>query len=160
MQYFYKVLKLRGYYILLIYTKSGVYNLQISKKKISSINRKNFIYKETFDFELENKLRKYFLGEKVEFNNLKIDFSGYSLFAKNVLKEVCKTRYGKIITYKELSKRCENPKSYRAVGQVLSSNRTPILIPCHRVVKSDGTLGGFSCGVELKKELLDLECIS
>ncbi len=78
-------------------------------------------------------------------------------FQKKVLKEVLKVPLGETITYKELAKRIGNPKAVRAVGKALKENPFPLIIPCHRIVKSSGDIGGYSRGRGLKKKLLDLE---
>ena len=88
-----------------------------------------------------------------------IDFTGYTDFEISVLRETQKIPYGKTKTYSDIAKAIGKPKAARAVGNALRKNRAPILIPCHRVIKSDGTLGGFSMGLELKKKLLALERI-
>jgi O-6-methylguanine DNA methyltransferase len=63
---------------------------------------------------------------------------------------------GKTLTYKEVAERAGSPRAYRAVGNVLTQNYDPS-IPCHRVVRSDGTPGGYNRGADLKKNILDLE---
>lgn len=78
-------------------------------------------------------------------------------FQKLVWKETMKIPYGYTATYKEIAERIGNPKSYRAVGNALGKNPLPIIIPCHRVIKGDGKLGGFTGGINLKKFLLKLE---
>jgi O-6-methylguanine DNA methyltransferase len=78
-------------------------------------------------------------------------------FAKKVLAIVKKIPKGKVMTYKEIALKLGNKNLARAVGQVLKRNPWPITIPCHRVIRSDGTLGGYSLGKEKKKELLKKE---
>lgn len=78
-------------------------------------------------------------------------------FQKAVWKETMKIPYGQTRTYKEIAKRIGKPKSYRAVGNALGVNPLLVIIPCHRVISSNGSLGGFSGGLKLKKFLLDLE---
>jgi len=78
-------------------------------------------------------------------------------FAKKVLAIVKKIPKGKVMTYKEIALKLGNKNLARAVGQVLKRNPWPITIPCHRVIRSDGTLGGYFLGKEKKKELLKKE---
>lgn len=78
-------------------------------------------------------------------------------FQKVVLGNLVKIPYGKTISYKELATLCGNPKASRAVGMANHNNPIAILIPCHRVVGSNGKLTGYAGGLELKQELLDLE---
>ena len=77
-----------------------------------------------------------------------------SSFIAKVLKETSNIPYGTIMTYKEIALEIGNPNSYRAVGNALASNPLPIIIPCHRVIKSDGSIGGFGGTPELKRKLL------
>jgi len=81
-------------------------------------------------------------------------------FQKEVLDLVKKIPKGRITTYKEIARALKRKgQSYRAVGRALHDNRYPIIIPCHRVVKSDGSLGGYSRGVKKKISLLKKEGI-
>ncbi len=75
-----------------------------------------------------------------------------------VLLLVSRIPRGKIATYRQLA-RALNTKAYRAVGRALHNNKTPIVIPCHRIVKSDGALGGYNGGAEMKIRLLASEGI-
>ena len=101
-------------------------------------------------FELE----EYFRGERTEFS-CDIDLSGMSDFTRRVLEETRKIKYGTVITYSELARRIGS-RGVRAVGGALGRNPIPIIIPCHRVVAKNG-IGGYSCGVEIKKRLIELE---
>lgn len=103
-------------------------------------------------------LRRYFNGEKVDFRN-RIDLRDYSAFERAVYKALMAIPYGQVRTYQWVAKRAGNPGASRAVGNALAKNPLPIIIPCHRVIKSDGSLGYFSAigGTELKKKLLKLE---
>jgi len=74
-----------------------------------------------------------------------------------VWEEVLRIPYGKTISYKELAQRIDNPKASRAVGRALNQNPVPILIPCHRVIGSNGKLTGYGAGIAIKKKLLELE---
>jgi O-6-methylguanine DNA methyltransferase len=86
-----------------------------------------------------------------------LDLSKTTKFEHRVFKEVRRIPYGTVRTYKEIARSIGSPRAARAVGQALKRNPIPIIIPCHRVVKSDGSLGGFSQGVELKQKLLEIE---
>lgn len=80
-------------------------------------------------------------------------------FQKAVYGTVCQIPRGQTRSYKWVAKRIGHPKAYRAVGNALNKNPYPGIIPCHRVVKSDGRIGGFSKGVSAKKRLLSKEGI-
>jgi len=78
-------------------------------------------------------------------------------FQRAVWEAVADIPYGETRTYLEISTSAGSPRGCRATGQAVGANRLPILIPCHRVVASGGTLGGFGAGLDIKKYLLDLE---
>jgi methylated-DNA-[protein]-cysteine S-methyltransferase len=108
-------------------------------------------------FHREEKLfRRYFEGKKEDFTSLPLDFISGTPYQRKVWLETRKIPYGKTHTYKSIAKKL-NHQGYRSVGQALSRNPLLIVIPCHRVLASDGSLGGFTGGLELKKLLLKLE---
>ncbi len=78
-------------------------------------------------------------------------------FAKKVYKVVSGIPFGEVRTYKWVAKKAGRPNGYRAVGQVLKNNAYTIIIPCHRVVAADGSLGGYSLGIKKKKAILRFE---
>lgn len=78
-------------------------------------------------------------------------------FAKRVYKAVMGIPLGQVRTYKWVAKKSGSQRAYRAVGTVLKNNPCPLIIPCHRVVRSDNVLGGYIFGKNKKKRLLDLE---
>ena len=80
-----------------------------------------------------------------------------SLFAKRVYRVVLAIPLGQVRTYKWVALKAGSPRAYRAVGTALKNNPFPLIIPCHRVVKSGAVLGGYVFGAKLKKILLDLE---
>lgn len=101
-------------------------------------------------------LIRYLGGEVVDFSGYEVDLSGLTDFERNVIYETRKIEYGKVVTYSELAARIGTPNAARAVGNALSKNPLPIVIPCHRVV-SKGGIGGYAFGVEAKRGLLKLE---
>ncbi|MFH1127997.1 MAG: MGMT family protein [Candidatus Omnitrophota bacterium] len=78
-------------------------------------------------------------------------------FARKVYKAVLTIPLGQVRTYKWVAQKAGNPKAARAVGQILKNNPYLLIIPCHRVIKSSGSLGGYAGGVKNKKAILDLE---
>lgn len=78
-------------------------------------------------------------------------------FQQKVWRQIVKIPYGETKTYKEIAEAIGHHHSFRAVGQACKKNPIPILIPCHRVVRSNGAIGGYSGGERLKKSLLDME---
>lgn len=105
---------------------------------------------------LEGDLRNYFSGQRVDFGKYPLKIANYSVFSQKVWREVKKIPYGEVRSYKWIGKKL-NTRGYRAIGRILSLNPFPLLIPCHRVVKKNGSLGGFSQGEEIKKKLLEIE---
>ena len=79
-------------------------------------------------------------------------------FKEKVYAIVKKIPKGKVLTYKEVAKRVGKPKAYRVVGSILNKNRDP-KIPCHRVIRSDGKVGGYNRGADLKEKILKSERI-
>lgn len=114
--------------------------------------------KEKWAGRLEKKVKAYFKGAPVDFSLLSnIDFSFYTPFQKRILKKLRQVGYGKTVSYKELARMAGSKRACRAAGSVMAKNRTPLLIPCHRVIKSDGHPGGFSGPRGMKRRLLSLE---
>jgi methylated-DNA-[protein]-cysteine S-methyltransferase len=101
-------------------------------------------------------LDDYFAGTRTVFKT-HLDFAGATEFQCGVWKAAIKIPYGKTCSYAELAAAVGSPRSARAVGNALGANPLPVIVPCHRVLKSDGALGGFSLGIEVKKSLLSLE---
>ena len=101
-------------------------------------------------------LQDYLAGRLRKFD-LPIDLSLLTPFQRLVLEATAEVGYGEVTTYGEIARRIRRPKASRAVGNALSRNPVPIVIPCHRVIASDGTLGGYSTGLSFKQALLALE---
>ena len=108
---------------------------------------------------LIKKVKEYFTGKKVDFLDYQLNLDNYTNFQKKVLQIVKEIPYGEIRSYKEAAEAAGYPRAYRAVGNTMRNNPLPLIIPCHRVIKSDGGLGGFSGkeGIALKREMIDLE---
>ncbi|MDR0233041.1 MAG: methylated-DNA--[protein]-cysteine S-methyltransferase [Dysgonamonadaceae bacterium] len=100
-------------------------------------------------------LDEYFAGKREKFD-IKTSFTG-TPFQNRVWQELEKIPYGKTISYADLAKAVENPKACRAVGSANGKNPIAIIIPCHRVIASDGGMGGYAYGLDVKKQLLGLE---
>jgi methylated-DNA-[protein]-cysteine S-methyltransferase len=109
---------------------------------------------------LQRQITAYFEGSYVVFNNdIQILLEGKRPFAQKVLSACHDVSFGRTITYGELARKTCRPKAARAVGRVMAQNPLPLIIPCHRVVRTDGRIGGFSAagGVAVKKRMLELE---
>lgn len=106
--------------------------------------------------QLERELSLYFEGRLTDFTiPLKFDFG--TPFQQNVWRALCNIPYGETISYKQLAENIGNPTGFRAAANANGRNQITILVPCHRVIASDGGLGGYSSGIERKKHLLTLE---
>lgn len=117
---------------------------------------KGIIEKETDPIKnAHNQLDEYFMGLRKTFS-FKIKFSGTS-FQQDVYYAMLQIPYGQTVSYSELAQMIGRPKSYRAVGNAAGKNRLPIIVPCHRVIANDGSIGGFTGGIGKKMKLLRLE---
>ena len=105
--------------------------------------------------DVTNQLRAYFAGELKAFD-LTLAPEG-TPFQLKVWRHLCEIPYGETISYGELACRIGNPKASRAIGLANGSNPIPIVIPCHRVIGSNGKLTGYGGGLEIKEKLLALE---
>ncbi len=100
----------------------------------------------------------YFEGRKVEFRfPVDLGLAGGTSFQQDVWEAASRIPYGQLRSYGWLAAEIGRPRAARAVGQALGANRLPIVIPCHRIVRSDGSLGGFSGGLHWKVELIKME---
>ena len=100
-------------------------------------------------------LNQYFMGIRKQFDiSLKLEMPP---FYKKVLKEVSEIPYGQTFSYKNIARKLNNPRAYRAVANANAANPIPIIIPCHRVIQSNGGLGNYGGGRELKQSLIQIE---
>jgi methylated-DNA-[protein]-cysteine S-methyltransferase len=111
--------------------------------------------KELFS-DLTEKFQDYYSGKENSFS-VELDFSNASAFQKQVWEAARLIPYGETRSYGWVARQIGKPKAARAVGQALGKNPFLIVVPCHRVIAGDGTLGGFGGGLEMKKTLLELE---
>ena len=103
-------------------------------------------------------LEQYFKGKRQAFD-IVLDLH-LPPFYQKILMEVSKIPFGTTVSYRDVAVRSGNPKAVRAAGTANAKNPVPIFIPCHRVLSSDGTLGGYGGGLDLKKRLLLHECLT
>lgn len=101
-------------------------------------------------------VREYFRGERTAFD-LPIDWTWMSDFQRRVLTAALSVHRGQVTTYGEIARQIGRPGASRAVGQALGHNPVPIVLPCHRVLASNGSLGGYSGGLAIKIALLKME---
>ncbi|MEU0739678.1 methylated-DNA--[protein]-cysteine S-methyltransferase [Streptomyces sp. NPDC006134] len=107
--------------------------------------------------EAIRQVEAYFTGERRGFD-LPLDWSLISGFNREVLRELARgVPYGSVVGYGDLARRVGRPDASQAVGAAMGANPLPVVVPCHRVVGSDGGIGGFGGGLETKRRLLALE---
>jgi methylated-DNA-[protein]-cysteine S-methyltransferase len=104
-------------------------------------------------------LEAYFAGEPVDLSCIPLDTRGWSDFRTRVYQYVKNIPYGSVASYGEVAQKVGNPRAARAVGRAMATNPVAPVVPCHRVIASDGSLGGFSGtgGLAFKRELLQME---
>jgi O-6-methylguanine DNA methyltransferase len=103
-------------------------------------------------------LDRYLRGQKLDFD-VEVDLSGQGEFTRNILTELRKVPHGQVISYSKLAKNAGYRNAARAAGQACGRNPVAIIIPCHRVIREDGTIGGFGLGLNIKRRLLSIEGI-
>ena len=106
----------------------------------------------------KKQLEQYFAGKRTSFD-VALDLVGTE-FQVKAWRALCRIPFGKTITYGQQASNIKKPKAFRAVGSANGKNPIPIIVPCHRVVAGDGSLGGYSLGLKMKKQLLALEGVS
>jgi methylated-DNA-[protein]-cysteine S-methyltransferase len=109
------------------------------------------------DHPLAERFRAYFAGERVSFGDVALDDDGATPFQLAVAAALRGVPYGEVVTYGELAALAGHPRAQRAAGTFCAHNRFPIVVPCHRVVASDGIGSYGSSGVAFKRRLLELE---
>lgn len=134
-----------------IIEKDGyIANLYINYNNIKTIQKETKLISQT-----ANEIKEYLDGNKKSFS-IPIKIEGTD-FQKKVWQEVLKIPYGENRSYKDIAININNSKAYRAVGTAIKNNPIPIIIPCHRVIKSNKDIGNYAYGIDIKKELLNLE---
>jgi methylated-DNA-[protein]-cysteine S-methyltransferase len=144
-------------------TDKGVCKISVprqTKRDFLRWLRENFDESEVVDNKSRNRevidqLNRYFNGKLAKFT-VSVDLLG-TPFRERVWRELVRIPYGTTITYKQLAKRIGTSRGFQAVGRANAANPVPIIVPCHRVVGTDGSLVGYSSGIKTKEFLLKLE---
>jgi methylated-DNA-[protein]-cysteine S-methyltransferase len=149
--------KISGIHFRVFTTQKGIRKIYLNDKeaKIRSASLTKLHPDDPYMFNIFAELKEYFNRERKKFT-VPLDVEGTE-FQKKVWNELIKIPYGKLMTYKAIAIMLGNENAMRAVGRANATNHAPIIIPCHRVIASDGKLGGYSGGVSLKEKLLELE---
>ena len=135
--------------LLLTFSDEGLHTVQLNGKS------NEVIFELSKNNEYLSQLIEYVHGKRKVFD-LPLVIVG-TPFQKKVWEYIQRIPYGEIQTYNDVAEGIGHPKSSRAVGNALHVNPIPIIIPCHRVIRSDGGLGGFGGGIDVKQKLLDFE---
>jgi methylated-DNA-[protein]-cysteine S-methyltransferase len=139
--------KYLGMYVVVEVEGGAVKSLEMTKAKPSGKPQNTDVIRS---------LEEYFEKGKGEFSCYKYKLDGMTPFQQKVLKTISRIPPGKTMTYGEVAEAAGRPGAARAVGNVMAHNPIPLMLPCHRVVATDG-LGGFTGGLEVKRKLLRLE---
>ena len=162
----YVIFKTKWGYFGLAGTESALCRTQLpgpEPEKIESCLLKNLPdaqFDGTYFKTLQKHITAYFEGSCVNFSpDIPIILDEPGVFSCKVLKTCRKIKFGQRITYAGLAKKAGRPDASRAVGNIMANNPLPLIIPCHRVIRTDGKMGGFSApgGISLKKRMLTLE---
>ena len=106
--------------------------------------------------EVRRELDEYFAGARRSFD-VAIDWSLTAGFVRKVLRRTARIPFGETRSYGEVAASAGSPRAFRAAGSALGANPIPIVVPCHRVLRSGGALGGYGGGLDLKRRLLEIE---
>ena len=110
--------------------------------------------------KLIQRFRSYFAGERASFVDVRLEVEGWTTFQLDVIRALRRVPYGEVVSYGELARLAGHPRAHRAAGTFCARNRFAIVVPCHRVVASDG-LGSYGpLGREYKQRLLALEGVT
>lgn len=161
----YVIFKTHWGYFGLAGTESGLCRTCLPEPTSASIKRRLLENLPGADFDedffkgLQKQITGYFEGAGVDFSRVAVTLNGFSIFSQKILTACRKVKPGQTVTYSELAKRSGRPAASRAVGGALARNPLPLIIPCHRVIRTDGKMGGFTApgGIPLKRKMLELE---
>jgi methylated-DNA-[protein]-cysteine S-methyltransferase len=164
-KYYYTMFKTRWGFFGICSTENGIFRTCLPVKtkavckKVLAKGLEKIVLKKAMFSLLQKVITDYYKRGYVDFSKASLDLSGCTPVTREVLQACMNIKYGHTISYKELSRLVGHPNSARAVGGIMARNPIPLIIPCHRVLGSDGSLHGFSApgGLETKKKMLHLE---
>ncbi len=135
--------------ITLTFSDEGLHTLNLNE------NKENIIFELSKENQYLKQLKEYFTGTRKQFDLSLVLIA--TPFQRKVWEYIQQIPYGETQTYNEVAQGIGHPNAHRAVGNALHVNPIPIVVPCHRVIRSDGGLGGFGLGIDVKQKLLDFE---
>ena len=145
-----------GKFFILDSSKGLHYFIKNNDSRVKKIKEELDPIKNLFNSSLKNQLSRYFKGKQKKFS-CNINFLSGTDLQKKVWTQLQKISYGKTISYSKLALKTPYQKAIRAVATAVSKNPIGIVIPCHRVISKDGSLGGYAWGIKMKAKLLDIE---
>lgn len=155
---YYDILQTKFCEIILVGNENGLQNLHLNTNKGTRkplIIQNEWILDSKIFKNVKQQIIEYFEKKRKKFN-IKLNPNG-TQFQKKVWNELSKISHGEILTYKQIAKKIGNENASRAVGMANGKNPIPIIIPCHRVIGTNGKLTGFAFGLEIKEKLLEIE---
>ncbi|MDD3925409.1 MAG: methylated-DNA--[protein]-cysteine S-methyltransferase [bacterium] len=137
-------------------TEAGMISVAVSGGAVTRVSfaDENGADEDQLLLEAAEQIREYLHGDRTSYC-LPVRLDGVTKFTRTVLEETARVPYGSVLSYGALSERTGG--SPRAVGGALGRNPLPLIIPCHRIVRSNGHLGGFTGGLHIKERLLQIE---
>jgi methylated-DNA-[protein]-cysteine S-methyltransferase len=141
----------------LVASEKGLVAIEVRNNAKQKATAKN-LSAQAILLKTKKQLEQYFAGKRTSFD-IALDLVGTE-FQVKAWRALCRIPFGKTISYGQQAANIKKPKAFRAVGSANGKNPIPIIVPCHRVVASDGSLGGYSLGLKMKKHLLALEGVS
>jgi len=126
---------------------------------VPASNLENLRFEQRLFSKLQNRITAYFNGSYIDFSDVPLVLDGLTAFGREVLTACRKIPYSRTASYARLAELAARPRAVRAVGNILSRNPLPLLIPCHRIIRTNGRIGGFTAagGTKLKQKMLKLE---
>jgi len=166
MGYFYTIFRTKWGYFGIAGTEDGLMETILpcpgkdTAERYILTNNPRFQYQKRCFLPLQERIKSYFEGAFEDFGDVAVNLGNLGDFSRAVLAAVRNVTTGNTSTYADIAKQIKRPKAYRAAANAIGRNPVPLIIPCHRILCSDGHLGGFSCpvgGVETKARLLEHE---
>ncbi len=149
MKFYQSILKIDLGIITITFSQEGLHTIHLNE------DNENVVFELSKNNEYLTQLKEYFAGNRKQFD-IPLILIG-TPFQTKVWEYIQQIPYGETQTYSDVAQEIGHPNSSRAVGNALHVNPIPIVVPCHRVIRSDGGLGGFGLGIDIKQKLLDLE---
>lgn len=142
--------------LFLVAAPQGLKGVYVKRQKIALVKRLTQLTpQEIILSKTVRQIEEYFAGKRKTFD-LNLYPTG-TLFQQQVWRQLVKIPFGTTVSYRDIAKRINNPKAVRAVGSANGKNPYCIIVPCHRVIAADGSIGGYAGGIAMKKQLLALE---